>query len=295
MPAHGRHHSAQWLTYEGQHFLIDCGEATQHQISRFGLKLHRLRAICISHLHADHVAGLAGLLTTLHLQAHIKPLLLWGPPGLRTFVEQQLASTYASLRYPLYVLEVWTQHAPVSLWEADGLCIEAFPLSHGIPTLGYRFQEIVQPRRLDSQKVEALGIDKYQLGQLRAEGRITWQGQVYTWDMLSLPPLPPRSYAYCSDTVYKPELAIYVKEVTLLYHEATFLANQAERAQQTFHTTAAQAAQLAQAARAQQLLIGHFSARYKDPTPLLHEARSIFPRVDLAKEGQTYPITHYVE
>lgn len=295
MPVYGRHHSAQWLTYEGQHFLIDCGEAAQHQIGRFGLKLHRLRGICISHLHADHVAGLAGLLTTLHLQGHVKPLFLWGPPGLRDFVMQQLASTYVGLRYPLYILEIWTQRAPVLLWEGAGLRIDAFPLAHGIPTLGYRFAEMGQLRRLDFQKVEALGLDKTLLGKLRSEGQITWQGQTYTWEMLSLPPLPLRSYAYCSDTIYAPHLANYLKGVTLLYHEATFLSAQAERAQQTFHTTAAQAAHLAKAAQAKQLLLGHFSARYKDLFPLLQEARAIFPNVELAKEGETYLISHHVE
>ena len=292
MPLHGRHHSAQWVSYGSHYFLIDCGEATQYQILRYGLAWHRLKAIFISHLHADHAGGLAGLLTSLHLQGHVKPVYVYGPLGLRGYLEAALMGTYQMLRYPLHVMEVWPGEAEVCIWAAADFQVRAFTLRHGVPTLGFRLAELPGTPRLDAAKAQSLGLSSTDIALLREKGTITWQGSRLSWDELTLPPPPSRSYAYCSDTIYDERLLRFVRQVTMLYHEATFLSTQRERARQTFHTTAAEAAHLAKAAQVQKLLIGHFSARYKDPLPLLREAQAIFPDTLIAEEGKTYLVTH---
>lgn len=286
MPLHGRHHSAQWLSYEGIHFLIDCGEATQHQILRYKLPLAKLSAIFITHLHADHIGGLGGLLTTLHMQGRLKPLYLYGPPGLRSYVEAHLSGTFAALRYPLFIYSPFPRHEKVLLWEDKYLEVWAFPLRHGVPTLGYLFQEKPRPRRLDMERFAETGLPLDTLPFLRQQGVIFHEGREITWESVSHPPPPPRSYAYCSDTLYSAEVADFVLGVTVLYHEATFLSEHQERANHTFHSTAREAALIAKASAAQRLYIGHFSTRYKDPTPLLDEARRFFPDTYLVEEGQ---------
>ncbi len=292
MPLHGRHHSAQWVCYKGNHFLIDCGEATQYQILRYGLPWHRLRGIFISHLHADHVGGLPGLLTSLHLQGHVKPIHVFGPLGVKAYLEMALAGTYQMLRYPLWIIEVWPGEEILCLWEDGHIQVWAFSLRHGVPTLGFKFEEFPGALRLNAAKVQSLGLSGSDIASLREQGTIEWHGTCLSWNDLTLPPPPSRSYAYCSDTVYDERLSGFVKQVSMLYHEATFLAMQGERARQTFHATAAEAALLAKNAQVQKLLIGHFSARYKDPLPLLREAQAIFPLTLLAEEGKTYPISH---
>jgi len=292
MPLHGRHHAAQWVQYGTQHFLIDCGEATQYQILKYDLPWSRLVGICVSHLHADHIGGLPALLTTLHLQGRTRPIYVFGPLGLKAYLEATLMGTYQVLRYSLYVVEVWPGKEAICLWDASGLRIWGFALRHGVPTVGFRFAELQAERRVDGARVQSLGLSGAELSQLREKGAIDWQGSRLTWDDITLSPPPPRSYAYCSDTIYDKRLVEYVNGTTMLYHEATFLSSQQERARQTFHATAQEAARIAEAAGVQTLLIGHFSARYKDPLPLLREAQATFPATLLAEEGKTYIIDH---
>lgn len=287
MPLHGRHHSAQWLQYENLYFLLDCGEATQHQILRYHLPLNKLQAIFISHLHADHVAGVGGLLTTLHMQGRQKPLHLYGPIGLRSFVEAQLQGTFSALRYPLYIHEVFLRKEKVLLWEDNRMEVWGFPLRHGVPTIGYLFAEKTKPRRLAPEKLAEIGLPEYFIPRLRMEGKIEYEGKIITWEAVSHPPPPPKSYAYCTDTEFATETVNFVSGATVLYHEATFLSEHKKRAYQTFHSTAREAALIAQASGVHRLYIGHFSTRYRDLTPLLREARSYFPETHLVVEGET--------
>ncbi|GIV23819.1 MAG: ribonuclease Z [Bacteroidia bacterium] len=290
MPLHGRHHSSQWLHCRGANFLIDCGEATQNQLLHFGLKIHKIEAIFLSHLHADHVLGLAGLLTTLHMQGHQKPLYLWGPKGLRSFIEQQLQATFAALRYPLFIGEILLSREKVQLWDTPHVEVWAFPLRHGVPTIGYLFQEKPRPPRLDTERAAALQLSEAEIAHLRLGGAVEREGRLYTWESLTLPPPSLRSYAYCSDTAYDPRVPDFVSGVTVLYHEATFLSAQQERARQTLHSTAVEAARIAVQAQVRRLYLGHFSARYTRLTPFLDEARALFPETYLVQEGETYPI-----
>lgn len=287
MPLHGRHHSAQWLQHENLHFLLDCGEATQHQLLRYRLPFHKLAAIFITHLHADHVGGVGGLLTTLHMQGRQKPLYLFGPAGLRAFVEGQLLGTFSALRYPLYIREVLLRREKVLLWEDNRMAVWGFPLRHGVPTIGYLFTEKPKPRRLDPGLFAEAGLPEHLLPLLKQQGEVVHEGRHVTWESVSVPPPPPQSYAYCTDTTFTSDTADFVSGVTVLYHEATFLSEHQDRALQTFHSTARDAALVAKASCAKRLYIGHFSTRYRDPLPLLQEARHYFTETYLVEEGQT--------
>ena len=286
-PVLGRHPTSQLLTVGAAHYLIDCGEGTQWQMLALGVRPHHLRTIFISHLHGDHYFGLFGLLGTMHLQGRTAPLTIVGPPGLDEVLTTQARVADTRLNYPLTFVRVDTRAAD-EVYADEHLRVSSLPMRHRIPCAGYLFSE--QPRRANLIKArlpEAL--TPTELARLAAGENLPAtpaHAAVHHADV-SAPPPPPRRYAFCSDTLYTPALAGLVRGADLLYHEATFLHEHAERAAQTHHSTGRQAAQLAEAAGVGHLLLGHFSSRYKSFEALLAEARAVFPNTDLAAEGLT--------
>jgi len=290
--AHGRHHTAQILKNNNKFFLIDCGEGTQIQIKRYKVKLSRLHCITISHLHGDHYLGLPGLLNTMHLFGREAPLIVIGPPGLREIIQLQLKMSRATLTYPIEFRE-WVPGQMQQVYEDNKLTIVTVPLDHKIPCSGYIFREKPKPIRINREKIpEQLspqevsklksGKDVYDL-----EGNLK-----HKHEKVTLSPHPSKSYAFCSDTGYMPELAQKVQGVDLIYHEASFLEEMAERATTTRHSTARQAAQVAKDAHAGKLLLGHFSSRYRELDGFLAESREIFPNTELAIEGSVFQLSN---
>ena len=292
IPIHGRHHTAQYLKIQNHHLLIDCGEGTQLQLQRYGLKAQRLEAIFISHLHGDHYLGLVGLLSSLHLQGRTKELHLLGPPQLSDIITTQLRYSQTTFRYPVHFhpLEMGTSE---KIFENNKLSVTSIPLQHRIPCVGYIFQEKLHPLRINKEKLPDDISHMEMAGLKNGEDILDHTGNIrYKAKDLTYKRRKSRSYAYCKDTQYLPELAGTLNGVDLLYHEATFLNEKELKATNTYHATAGQAAQLAKAANVGQLIIGHFSARYKDLTPLQDEARKTFKDSYLAIEGQTFSIKH---
>ena len=292
IPMYGRHHTAQFLRVQNHHFLIDCGEATQLQLQRYGLKSQRLEAIFISHLHGDHYLGLVGLLSSLHLMGRTKELKLFAPAALQEIITLQLKHSQTTFRYNLKFHPMNMEKRTV-IYETNRLTVSTIPLKHRIPCSGFLFQEKSYPFRIRRSKLpEEIQISE--IAQLKQGTDVFYSdGKVkYSCKEFTLPPKKSRSYAYCSDTLYIPELAEEVKEVDLLYHEATFLNEKELNATNTFHSTASQAATVARDAKAKKLIIGHFSARYKDLSPLEDEARKVFKSSFLAIEGEVYSITN---
>ena len=287
-PVLGRHPTAQVLTAGPAQYLLDCGEGTQWRLLENRVRHQRLRAVFISHLHGDHVFGLFGLLGTMHLAGRTEPLCLLGPPGLDELLTMQFRSSTTQLQFDLRYTRVDTGvHAVV--YEDAQVRVWSLPHQHRIPCAGYLFEE--RPRRANLLKDRLpAGLSASQLAQL-AQGEDvldeTQQTLLVRHADVAGPAPTPRRYAFCSDTRFLPWLADLVRGADLLYHEATFLDESRERAAQTYHSTARQAAELAQAAAVKQLLIGHFSSRYKTLEPLLAEARAVFERTDLALEGLT--------
>ena len=292
IPIHGRNHTAQHLKIQNHHYLIDCGEGTQLQFQRFKLKTQRLEAIFISHLHGDHYLGLVGLLSSLHLQGRTKDLYLFGPPQLSDIITTQLRSSETTFRYPLHFHPLRMDKKEV-IYENSKVSVTTLPLQHKIPCVGYIFKEKPYPLRINKDKLPEGISHKELIGLKKGEDILDTSGKVkYKAKDLTLKRKRSRSYAYCTDTLYLPELASDLKGVDMLYHEATFLTEKELKATNTFHATAGQAAQLAKDADVGKLIIGHFSARYKNLTPLEEEARKTFKKSYLAIEGHTFSIIH---
>jgi ribonuclease Z len=292
IPIHGRHHTAQYLKIQNHHFLIDCGEGTQLQLQHYGLKAQRLEAIFISHLHGDHYLGLVGLLSSLHLQGRTKDLHLFGPHQLSEIITTQLRYSQTTFRYPLHFHPLNMDDGQV-IFENNKFSVTTIPLQHRIPCVGFIFQEKPHPLIINKEKLpvdisfqEMAGLKKG-VDILDDSGNVMYKAKDLTHRRKK-----SRSYAYCSDTLYVPALAKTLKDVDILYHEATFLTEKELKATNTYHATAGQAAQLAKDATVGKLLIGHFSARYKNLIPLQEEARKIFKKSYLAIEGHTFIIKH---
>ncbi|WP_159581118.1 ribonuclease Z [Marinoscillum sp. 108] len=290
--AHNRHHTSQLLRVQDKYFMIDCGEGTQLQVKRYKIKLSRINHILISHLHGDHYYGLMGLVSTLHLYGRTADLHIYGPPGLADIITLQLKYSATRLSYDIKFHE-WVPETSSVIYEDDKLTITTIPLNHRIHCSGYLFKEkpkkrginkLVVDKKLAPNQANALrnGEDIY-----NEDGSLLYKNSLAT-----LPPKKPYSYAYCSDTKLIPQLVDVIRDVDLIYHEATFMDDMKDRAENTYHTTARQAAQLASEAHVGQLLLGHFSTRYRDLNPLLSEARSVFRESYLAEEGKRFVVNH---
>jgi ribonuclease Z len=286
LPAYDRHPTAQVITLQDQLLLIDCGEGTQMQLSRYKVKRGKLNHVFISHLHGDHYFGLIGLVTSMGLLGREQPLHLYAPPGLEQIVQLQLSVAATTLPFEL-VFHPLTQAGLV--YDQNKFTVECFPTQHRIPCWGFVVREKKMPRKLNRQAVEAAAVPADYYPQLKAgQDYQKKNGAVLLNEELTFPNTPPASYAYCADTIFDKGLVPYVQNVQLLYHETTYLADQSERAAARFHTTTHQAAEIAALASAGQLVIGHFSSKYESLDAFLTEAQSIFPRTALAVEGVSF-------
>jgi ribonuclease Z len=287
VPAYGRFPSSQYLTIQNRHFLIDCGEGAQMQLTRFEVPVHKLHCIFISHLHGDHYLGLTGLLFSMHLQKRSADLHLFSPPGLNEIILLQLKYSKSSLNYKI-IFHPYNPTQKQLLFEDDALTVETIPLIHKLPCAGFLFKEKPKQRRIDKEKLKPnmllqhIAYLKTGNDVLNEQGEILYRNKDFT-----LPPKPSLSYAYCSDTAWNENMVEQIRSVNLLYHEATFMEEESAKAIETKHSTAKQAAEMAKLCGAGKLLIGHFSARYRELEGLLAEATVIFPTTSLAIEGQT--------
>jgi ribonuclease Z len=289
-PFQGRSYTAQVLRVDQSIFLVDCGEGTQMQLYHHRVRYDGLSHIFISHLHGDHVFGLTGLLTSFCLKQRTAPLHLFGPPGLQELVET--TSRLCGVRYP-YPLFFHTVDPFVHQKVLDLPKVEVYtiPLLHRTPCTGWLFREKPRPLNMRPDQIEALHIPYQDIPAIKAGADWTAPGGVLVPNAeLTLPPAPPRSYAFCSDTAFYEPVIDCVRGVSLLYHEATFTNEHQEEARVSNHSTAAEAATIAQKAGVQRLILGHFSARYKDIEQHLMEARAIFGDTVAAVEGEVVEV-----
>lgn len=284
------HPTAQLLTVGSDYMLIDCGEGTQLRLIEQKIRSGRLRYIFISHLHGDHYFGLAPLLSTLNLSGRTEDLYLFGPRGLDEVLTTIFRVSDSRLGYRLHFQAVDPERAALVL-DHPLVTVESIPLQHRIDCTGYLFREKPHKPHLLREKLPA-DVPVQYLRQLKdgqdildGDGQMLYAAADYT------EPAPlPRSYAFCSDTRYVEALVPQLQGVSLLYHEATFLEDNAQRAAEVYHSTAKQAATIAAKADVGRLLIGHFSSRYKQVEPFLEEAQSVFAETYLAIEGETVPV-----
>lgn len=285
LPTSERFSAAQVLEILGRLFLIDCGEGTQMQLRKMKVNFARINHIFISHLHGDHYLGLFGMLSSFNLLGRKHTLTIYGPKELEEIVNFQMRFLSAELTYQINFVNIETG-ASTQIYEDKRLTVTTIPLRHRIPTYGFLFREKPKPRNIHKEAIEQYHLSISDIVKIK-EGAdlVAEDGQVIPNNELTTSSGTSASYAYCSDTNYYESIIPIIKEVDLLFHEATFMHEMLPRAKETFHTTALQAGTIAQKANVKRLVIGHYSARFPNPEPLLLEAQSVFPNTIAAKDG----------
>lgn len=277
--------SSQVVNIREKLFMIDCGEGAQLQLRRSKLKFTRLNHIFISHLHGDHCFGLMGLISTFGLLGRTATLHIYAHEELEKLLQPQLDFFCKGMTYEVKFHHIDPTKAEM-IYEDRSVSVTTIPLRHRIPSCGFLFQEKKTPNHIIRDMIDFYQIPVFELNRIKnGADYVCPDGTIVPNERLTTPSANPRSYAYCSDTLYQRSILPLIKGVDLLFHEATFMHEEAARAKETFHTTSLQAAEIARDAEVKQLVIGHFSARYENEAMLLEETQSLFPNTLLAKEN----------
>ncbi|MCD6352635.1 MAG: ribonuclease Z [Proteobacteria bacterium] len=276
------------LQREGDLFLFDCGEGTQIQFVRASLSFGKLFAIFLSHLHGDHVTGLPGLLMTIMQQSREKPLLIFGPPGTREYVNISRKCLGFTPSYLLDIREI----SEGRFYSGAGFRMEAILLDHRIPTFAFSLTEDPRPGCFFPDKARELGVPEGPLfGKLQRGETLTLEdGKTVTPEMVMGPSRKGRKFVYVSDTRPCAQVVKFAREADFLIHEGMFSSEMEEDARKKGHSTAAQAARIAREAGAKRLVITHISSRYRRINELLSEARSVFPGAIIGRDLMEFEI-----
>jgi ribonuclease Z len=299
VPYRDRYLAAQVLNIQEQLFLIDCGEGTQFQMMKFHVKKMKINQIFISHLHGDHFFGLFGVLTSMAMMGRKNAIDIYAPAGLEEIVKVVFQNSFYESPFPIRFFEINVNEQLSPIFENAQVEVFSFPLKHRVPTSGFFFKEKLLPRNIIADKIaqynipfEAIKAIKNGSDYVNTEvsNPENSAGVSIPNAELTIDPPIPRSFAYCSDTAYSETVIEAVKNVDLLYHEATFGHEMAAHASITGHSTAIEAATVAHKSQAKKLIIGHFSSRYELLDPLLNEAKTVFPNTVLGIDGMTYSV-----
>lgn len=282
--------SSQIVEIRGKMFMVDCAEGTQIQLRRSRINFQRIQAVFISHMHGDHCFGLIGMISTFGLMGRTAPLTVYGPKELGPVLDMLMKTFCNDYSFDVIFKAVDTTKNQV-VYEDRSLTVETIPLQHRIPCCGYLFRERATLPHIRRDMIDFYSIPFSQINNIKAGADwTTADGDIVSNSRLVTPADEPRSYAYCSDTRYIPDLWKLVSGVTVLYHESTYASDYADRAKMYFHSTSEQAAMVARDAHVGRLYLGHYSARYNDETKLLEEARKIFPHTFLTNEGMVIDV-----
>jgi ribonuclease Z len=280
--------TSQVLEIANHMFLIDCGEGTQVQLRKHKIKFNRIKHIFISHLHGDHFFGLVGLISTFRLLTREADLHIYGPKGIKEVVTLQMKLADSWTNYRLYFHELSSTTSEL-IFEDDKIQVHTIPLEHRVYTNGYLFKEKEGDRKLDIDAVEEANIDMAYYRKLKQGFDIENEdGVLIDNETVTFPAEKPKSYAFCSDTVYKKDIVPIIKDIDVLYHESTFLEAHAHLAPKTKHSTAKEAAKIAKQANAGTLILGHYSSRYPNLEAFKDEAQTVFKNVKLAQDGKVF-------
>lgn len=291
-PSKGRLPTSQILNINERLYLVDCGEGVQIRFNELSIKRMKIDHIFISHLHGDHYYGLFGLLGSYRVSRRTTPLHIHCPVGLKELIELEARISHAGdFLFPLHFHET-TAKKSLKILDNDDIEVFTIPLKHGeIPTTGFLFKEKKQPRKMIKAKIVEYKIP-FQVIPAIKDGAFfkTPEGKTIKNEELTFAPPRPRSYAFCSDTAYHLPIIPIIKNVDLLYHEATFSEADVIDASEIGHSTTIEAATIAKKAKAKKLIIGHFSSRYNDLEVLAEEARTVFKNTEVAEEKKTFVI-----
>ena len=287
VPTVGRGVTSQYLNFNERHILIDCGEGTQLQLRRYKVKFQRISMIFISHLHGDHYLGLVGLLSSMSLLGRTKPLTIYCPAELEQLMMGQfkVAGVHFNFKLEFVHLKVTTKEL---IFEDNVVEVSAFPVKHRIPCWGFHFREKEKELNVNPAKIKEHSLTVEEIMQVKKGEDVVRESSYLRNAELTLPKQPLLSYAYSADTMYFEKMVEYVSGVDLLYHESTFIEKQRDRAIATMHSTAKEAATVAKQAKVGQLLLGHFSARFKQTDEVLAEAKSVFTNSVCVEDGDEF-------
>ncbi|NNE25773.1 MAG: ribonuclease Z [Saprospiraceae bacterium] len=284
LPSYGRFPTSQILNIGNELILIDCGEGCQMRMADYKIKRNKISTILISHLHGDHVYGLPGVITSFNHTNRTEPLVIYGPHGIKELLETLFKLGEVHIGFELKIIEM--KHEGVhQMAQNKHYKISAFPVFHRIPTYGYRIEETRRQRNIMKDKLSTYQLTIEQIKQLKEDQIINYNGRTLHPDEVCHPIPAIRSYSYCADSLAKLDLIPFIQGSTLLYFESTYLDEMRDQAHERGHATAKEAGQMAKAADVKQLVIGHYSSRYKDPSPLLIEAQSEFPNTVMGYDG----------
>lgn len=310
LPTTERYPSAQVLDVRGRLFMIDCGEGAQMQMRRAGISFLKVEHICLSHIHGDHMFGLFGLLSTMGMLGRSSALNVYAPSDFGEVLRFFLDHFGEGIRFEINYVPL-EMSSPEIIYENRTVELLAFPLNHRVATFGFIIREKMPMYNVRKDVIARYGLTVAEIGALkrgedvfRPSGKLavpcaendfrpqsgTDQPQIITVTEAAYLPYQPRSYAYCSDTAPFPELASWIRDVDLLYHEATFPDQMSEMAGKTFHSTTLQAAETALKAGVGRLLVGHYSSRFPSVDFFLDEIRTLFPNSELAHDGDIFEI-----
>lgn len=280
--------TSQILEIKNNFFLIDCGEGTQVQLRKNKVKFSRINRIFISHLHGDHFFGLPGLISTFRLLGRDKEMHIYGPKGIKEAITLLLKLGDSWTNFHIHFHELTSKKSEL-IFEDDQVTVETIPLQHRIYTNGFLFREKLGQRKLNIKAVAKHKINKAYFQNIKnGKDVLLEDGRILSNEELTLDPPKPKSYAYCSDTAYKPAIVPQIKGVDALYHEATFLESEAYLCAKTKHATAREAAKIAREAEVGLLILGHYSTRYRSIDLFKTEAQELFPSVALAEDGKLF-------
>jgi ribonuclease Z len=282
--------TSQLLEIKNRMFLIDCGEGTQVQLRKNKIKFSKINQVFISHLHGDHFFGLIGLISTFSLLGRTTDLHIYGPKGIKEIILLQLRFSNSWTNYGLYFHELESNESEV-IFEDEKVLVTTIPLKHRVYTNGFLFLEKVGERKLNMDAVLNYEIESCYYQKIKNGKDITLEdGRLIPNSELTFDPVQPKSYAFCSDTVYHEAILPIIENVDVLYHESTFLESEEGLAEKTLHSTAKEAARIALKANAKKLILGHYSTRYESIALFKEEAESVFPEVLLAEDGKTFEL-----
>ena len=282
--------SSQVINLNEKLYMIDCGEGAQLQFRAMKLNFNRLHRIFISHLHGDHCFGLPGLISTLGLLGRTADLHIHVQSDAEKIFLPLLQYSCRELPYRFF-FHAFNPGQSELIFEDRSLSVYTIPLKHRVPTVGFLFEEKPKSAHIIREMIDFYRIPISQIRAIKnGADFISPEGEVVPHSRLTRPADPPKRYAYCSDTAYYEKIIPIIEGVDLLYHEATFIEEDLQRACETYHSSARQAARIAQAAQVKKLVLGHFSARSPDENILLKEAQAVFPHTLLANERMTLKV-----
>lgn len=289
LPTMKRNPTSQLVYVQERQLLLDCGEGTQLQLRKYKLKFHKINHIFISHLHGDHYFGLMGLLSSFSLLGRKSMMSIYAPKQLNEILKLHFKKGKNELDFKINFIELNTQKEELIL--DDGVIeVRSFPVVHRIKCCGFSIKEKIKQCNIKKSAIEKYNISIEQIVNIKQGADFIYKGKIILNKELTENPPKARKYSYCADTKYSESIIPYIENSDLLYHEATFLENMRDRAKATYHSTAIDAAKIARKAEVKKLLLGHYSARYKDLSEFENEAKPIFSNVVTVKDGDVFRI-----